>query len=81
MGLLGCGAGLLAAIFFLLGLIPLLGWLNWFTTLPLAAIAAAMSYVALRNDRRDTVAAFALAASVILILLTLFRLSLGGGVL
>jgi len=79
MGFIGCGAGLLAALFFLLGLIPLLGWLNWITTLPLAAIAASLSYVALRQDRRNTIAALSLAASIILILLTLFRLSLGGG--
>ena len=81
MGPLGCGAGLVAALFFVLGLIPLLGWLNWITTLPLAALAASLSYVALRKNRRDTIAALTLAASVILILLTLFRLSLGGGFL
>jgi hypothetical protein len=79
MGIFGCGAGLLAALFFLIGLIPFLGWINWITTLPLAAVAASLSYVALRQDRRNSLAALGLTASVILILVALFRLSLGGG--
>jgi hypothetical protein len=81
MSLIGCGAGLLAAFFFLIGLIPFLGWINWITTLPLAALAASLSYVAVRQNSRNTVATLGLFASVILILIALFRLSLGGGFL
>lgn len=79
MSALGCGFGLLAAISFFIGLVPFLGWLNWFTTLPLAVIAAAMAYSAMKNGRNDGGARFTLAASVLLIIVTLGRLSIGGG--
>lgn len=79
MGALGCGAGLLAAFTFLIGLIPFLGWVNWFTTLPLAAISAAMAYSATQRSPHDRAARMTLAASLILIAVTLFRLSIGGG--
>jgi hypothetical protein len=79
MGLIGCGFGFLAAITFLVGLIPFLGWINWFTTLPLAVISAAMAYSAIRDGRRDGGARFMLAASVLLIIITLGRLLIGGG--
>lgn len=79
MGALGCGAGLLAAFTFLLGLIPFLGWLNWFTTLPLAAISAAIAYAGTQRAPHDRAARMTLAASLILIAVTLVRLSIGGG--
>ncbi len=79
MGTLGCGFGLLATIAFLIGLIPFLGWLNWFTTLPLAVIAAALAYSARQNGRDSSMARFTLVASVLLIIITLGRLSIGGG--
>ena len=81
MSALGCGFGLLAGVSFFIGIIPFLGWLNWFTTLPLAVISAAMAYSATKNGRNDTGARFTLAASVLLILVTLARLSIGGGVI
>lgn len=79
MSVLGCSFGLLATVTFLIGLVPFLGWINWFTTLPLAVVAAAMSYSAMKNQRNDAGARFTLAASVLLILITLGRLSIGGG--
>lgn len=81
MGVLGCGFGLLAGFCFLIGLVPFLGWINWFTTLPLAVIAAAVSYSATKEGRNDGGARFTLAASVLLIVVTLGRLSIGGGVI
>lgn len=81
MGALGCGFGLLATITFFIGLVPFLGWINWFTTLPLAVIAAAMAYSAMQNGRNDAGARFTLAASVLLIIVTLGRLSIGGGLI
>lgn len=81
MGILGCGAGLLAAITFIIGIIPFLGWINWFTTLPLAALSAAMAYSATKRFPHDQAARMTLAASLILIAITLFRLSLGGGLI
>lgn len=79
MSAIGCGFGLLAGISFLVGLIPFLGWINWFTTLPLAVISAALAYSAAKNGRNDSGARFTLAASVLLIIITLGRLSIGGG--
>lgn len=79
MSALGCGLGLLASITFLVGLVPFLGWINWFTTLPLAVISAAFAYSAMKNRRNDGGARFTLVASVLLIVITLARLSIGGG--
>lgn len=79
MTLIGCGAGLLAATAFLVGLIPFLGWINWFTTLPLAALSAAMAYTAMKDHPSDQAARMTLVASLILIAVTLVRLSIGGG--
>lgn len=79
MGMLGCGTGLLAGLTFMIGLIPFLGWINWFTTLPLAALSAAMAYSATKHRPLDQGPRMTLAASIILIAITLFRLSIGGG--
>jgi hypothetical protein len=79
MGLIGCGFGFLAALAFLIGLIPFLGWINWFTTLPLAVISAALAYPATRDGRKVPGAQFTLVASILLIIVTLGRLSIGGG--
>lgn len=81
MGMIGCGAGMLAAITFLVGLIPLLGWINWFTTLPLAAFSAAVAYATTKDQPASQGARVTLAASLILIAITLVRLSIGGGVI
>lgn len=79
MSLIGCSFGLLATITFLIGLVPFLGWINWFTTLPLAVISAALSYSAMKNGRNDGGARFTFVASFLLIIITLGRLSIGGG--
>lgn len=81
MGVIGCGAGMFAAVTFLIGLIPFLGWVNWFTTLPLATLSAAAAYAATREHPADQGPRMALAASLILIVITLFRLSIGGGII
>lgn len=80
MGALGCATGLLAAFTFLIGMIPFLGWINWFTTLPLATISAAIAYAATRKRPDDQTARMVLAAALILIAVTIFRLSLGAGI-
>ncbi len=82
MGTLGCGISVLAAIFALIGLFPLLGWLNWITTLPLALLAAFFSGVALLRGTVDrTAAALGLVAGVLLVFWAMFRLSLGAGII
>lgn len=43
MGAFGCALSILAALFLAVGLIPFLGWLNWFTSLPLSILGAIFS--------------------------------------
>lgn len=65
--------GVVAVVFLLLGFIPLLGWTNWFLTLPAALIGLVLG--ALSKQRGGLVlngAVLGLAA---------LRLFLGGGVL
>ncbi len=79
MSALGCGFSIFAGFFLLLGLIPLLGWLNWITTLPLAALGAIFCYQAMKNHPADALAKMGLVASVLVFAFGAFRLSLGGG--
>lgn len=82
MGLFGCGLSFVAGCFLLLGLIPFLGWLNWFTTVPLSVFAAILCYVAIR-DRPDAtpLAKIGLLAATFVLLIAFFRLSLTGGLI
>jgi hypothetical protein len=40
----GCILSIVAGCFLLIGLIPLLGWLNWLTSLPISLLAAIFCY-------------------------------------
>ena len=79
MAPIGCALSILAAMFLAIGIIPFLGWLNWFTSLPLSILGAIFSYLALRERPGIPIAQMGLAASVVLLCITLFRLALGGG--
>ncbi len=81
MGGLGCGLSLLAGFFLLIGTVPLLGWLNWITTLPLALLATVFSYLALRDRPASGLARWGLIAGVLVFAIGAFRLSLGAGIL
>jgi len=78
MGLIGLFLGFLAGVFLLVGLIPLLGWMNWLTSLPLAVVGAIFSAA---GRRRSALATAALILNVLIIVIALFRLSLGHGIL
>jgi hypothetical protein len=78
---IGCGFSLLAVFFGVLATIPLLGWLNWITTIPLALLAIIFSALALTGPRRSTIAGIGLAGGVITLCWAAFRLSVGGGLL
>ncbi len=80
MARFGCGTSIVAALFALVGIVPLLGWVNWITTLPLTVLASAVCLVALLREERTTAALLGLAAGVLLIFWAIFRLGLGGGV-
>jgi len=81
MGALGCGLAILATLFMLLGLIPFLGWLNWFTSLPLAIVATVLFYLDLREPPRLPFSQVGFLASVVVLCIVIFRLMIGGGVI
>jgi uncharacterized membrane protein len=80
LGGVGCGFSIAAAIFAIFGLLPLFGWLNWFTTLPFAFLAILFGLLGLIADQQRSAAALALIFGVILLCWGLFRLLIGGGI-
>ena len=76
---LGCLCSVAAAGFGVVAALPLLGWLNWITTLPLAILAIAFSGLALSRGDRSVVAAGSLGLGVLTLCWALFRLAIGGG--
>lgn len=81
MGALGCGLAILAFMFMLLGLIPFLGWLNWFTSLPLALVATVLFYLDLLEPPRLLITQAGFLLSTIVLCIVIFRLILGGGLI
>ena len=51
MVIIGFIINLIAALFLLVGLIPFLGWFNWFTTLPAAVLGAIISGLATAQSK------------------------------
>lgn len=81
MGIIGFILSLVAGGFMLIGLIPLLGWLNWITTLPLAVVAAALSGVGLsKKDHVSGIAIAGLVISILVFVVAVNRLALGCGI-
>lgn len=78
---LGCILSIIAGCFLLLGLIPLLGWLNWLTTLPISLLAAIFCYRRMQEAPDDAMARLGLIASVMIFAVGAFRLTLGGGII
>ena len=79
MGVVGLVISLVAALFLLVGLIPFLGWFNWFATLPAAVLGAIISGIAI-NRRKSSLGVSGLIISVVVIGIALVRLTIGGGV-
>jgi hypothetical protein len=79
----GMGLGISAACLMVLGLIPCLGWLNWFVLI-LAGIAKILCWVAVFTERSSIArnhAVIGLVACFLALLIGFFRLVLGGGCL
>jgi hypothetical protein len=79
MGIIGFIISLVAGGFMLLGLIPFLGWLNWFTTLPAAITGAALSGIGLTRSRGG-IAAAGLVISIVVFFIAVGRLIVGCGI-
>ena len=81
MAMFGCGLGLLATLFMVIGLVPLLGWLNWATSLPMSAVAAIFFYLDLKEPPRSGFSQIGFILAVLVLGIVVFRLILGGGLL
>ena len=79
MGILGFIFSLVAASFLLAGLVPLLGWLNWITTLPAAILGAVFSGLGLARYRGG-IAVAGLVISTVVFVLAVGRLYIGCGI-
>ncbi|MEO1167101.1 MAG: hypothetical protein AAFW97_00160 [Pseudomonadota bacterium] len=72
LNILSILAGLLAAILAFVGLIPLLGWVNWFM-LPVAFIGLILGFLSDSNFGRNL--------NIIVLIVGGLRLMLGGGII
>ena len=80
MSIAGFILSLVAGFFMLIGLIPFLGIINWFTTLPAAILAIIFSAVGLSKSKSGLAVA-GLAISIIVLCIAILRLIIGGGIL
>lgn len=81
MGIAGLIVGVFAIIGFFIGLIPFLGWFNWFN-IPLALVGLVLSILGAatsENSRGSAIAGIILCG--IALFVGAFRLMLGGGLL
>ena len=80
MGLISLVWGIVAMLWMLLALVPLLGWGNWFL-IPFAAVGAMIAAIGIALTRRETPRPRqgGLVLNGIVILVAIVRLSLGGG--
>jgi hypothetical protein len=81
MGIVGLVFGIISIVGFFVGLIPFLGWFNWFN-IPLAFVGLIISIVgaAMNNDSKVP-AVTGIVLCAIAIFIGAFRLMLGGGLL
>ena len=82
MGVISVVWGIVAMLWMLLALVPLLGWGNWFV-IPFAAVGAIIAAIGMvfsspgRRGRAKT----GLLLNVVVIVVAIVRLHLGGGIL
>ena len=82
MGLISLLWGIVAMIWMVIALVPLLGWGNWFL-IPFAAVGAVIAAIGIaitRPEHRGR-AKTGLILNGIVIVVGIFRLSIGGGVI
>jgi hypothetical protein len=82
MGLISVLWGIVSMLWMVLALIPLLGWMNWFLIAfaTVGAIIAAIGVLMSSSGRRGH-AKTGLVLNGIVIVVAIFRLSLGGGII
>ena len=79
MGLISAVWGIVALIAMCIAFIPLLGILNWFV-IPFSAIGVVLGFLAL-NGPGGSGARAGLVCSLVALILSFVRLSIGGGII
>jgi hypothetical protein len=79
MNIVGFILSLVAGFFMLIGLIPFLGILNWFTTLPAATLGIIFSAIGLSKSKSGLAVA-GLTISILVFCVAILRLIIGGGI-
>jgi hypothetical protein len=80
VGIIGFIVSLVAGGFMIIGLIPYLGIINWFTTLPAAIAGAVFSAIGM-SRRRSGVAVAGFIISIAVFFIALVRLMVGHGII
>lgn len=82
MGLISVIWGIVALLWMVLALIPLLGWGNWFM-IPFAVVGAIIAAIgmAMASPEKRGIAKTGLILNVVAIVVGAIRLSLGGGLI
>jgi len=79
MNVAGFVMSLVAGFFMLIGLIPFLGFINWFTTLPAAVLGMIFSGIAI-SKAQGGLAVAGLVISILVFFVAVLRLVIGGGI-
>lgn len=79
MGIVSAVWGIVALLAMCIAFIPLLGILNWFV-IPFSAIGVVLGFLALNGPGRSG-ARTGLVCSIVALILSFVRLSIGGGII
>jgi hypothetical protein len=79
LGIIGFVLSLVSGFFMLIGLIPFLGIINWFTTLPASVLGIIFSGIGISKSKSGLAAA-GLAISIIVLCIAILRLIVGFGI-
>jgi hypothetical protein len=80
MGVVGFIFSLVSAGFMIIGLIPFLGLINWFTTLPAAIVGVVLSAIGLSRSKGG-LAVPGLVIGIVVIVIASGRLIIGCGII
>ena len=80
MSIAGCILGVVSFLGMLVALIPFLGWMNWLN-IPVAVIGLILSVLGTANRKQRGAGMTGIILCSAAVLLGLFRLTLGGGIL